>query len=206
MLFTRWPQLQLLLYDASGKLVGVANSIPLAWDGPSSSLPAEGWDWAYTQGIADEEAGRTPFTLSAIAVTLDPSVRGKGLSRRMLEGLKSCGQSAGLRRLIGPVRPTQKSRYPWLSMADYIQMSDANGLPSDPWLRTHVRMDATIIGPCERSMQLAGQITDWERWLSVKFSPAALQTMPTLLAPLRVDHAAGVAHYTEPNVWVEHRL
>lgn len=205
-LFTHWPHLQLLMQDGGGRLVGVANSIPLYWDGPSSSLPQEGWDWAYARGFSDHAACHAPCTLSALAVTLAPSVRGLGLSRQLIEGLKDCAQAAGLRRLIAPVRPTQKEQHPWLSMGSYLQQRTADGLPLDPWLRTHVRMNARLIGPCERSMKLSGPISHWERWLSVKLTLTERQAVPTLLAPLRVDHASGVAFYTEPNVWVEHPL
>jgi GNAT superfamily N-acetyltransferase len=205
-LFTRWPHLQLLLLGDDGELLGVANSVPLSWSAPASTLPEEGWDWAYSSALSDADAGRLPQTLCALAVTLSPSAQGRGLSRVMLGGLKDAARAAGLSRLIVPVRPNRKSQHPWLSMGDYLLRLRPDGLPLDPWLRTHVRLDAQVIGACTRSMRLSGRIADWEEWLGQPLTAAQQQVAPTLLVPLSVDHESGIARYTEPNVWVEYPL
>jgi len=205
-LFARWPHLQLLLRDAGGALLGVANSAPLSWSGDAAGLPDEGWDWAYSSALADGDAGRAPRTLCALAVTLEPRAQGRGLSRRMLGALKAAALDAGLSQLIVPVRPNRKHAHPWMPMADYLQRVNAEGLPEDPWLRTHARLDARIVGPCARSMQLSGTVADWQRWLGISLTDAPQQVAPTLLAPLSIDPDTRIARYVEPNVWVEHPL
>ena len=39
--------------------------------------------------------------------------------------------------LIAPVRPSMKSRYPLIPMADYCRWHNTHGEPFDPWLRVH---------------------------------------------------------------------
>lgn len=205
-LFSQWPGLQLVLRDAQGHCVGVANSIPLSWDGAAANLPDEGWDWAFEKGQNDATHGRKPQTLCALAVTLDPAVQGRKQSAVMLLAMKAAAARAGLKRFVVPVRPNQKHRFPLMSMDEYLQRRTPEGLPEDPWLRTHVRLSGQVVKPCQRSMQLTGRVTDWERWLSVRLTTAQRQTLPTLLVPLQVDPHTGIGRYVEPNVWVEHPM
>ena len=46
----------------------------------------------------------------------------------------------GLDALIAPVRPTWKERYPLTPIERYVLWRREDGLPYDPWLRTHERV------------------------------------------------------------------
>ena len=39
-----------------------------------------------------------------------------------------------------------------------------NGTVSDPWIRTHQRLGATILAPAPRSMVITGTVGEWEDW------------------------------------------
>jgi len=207
--FERFPTLQLIVRDptmSGAPVVAVANSVPLPWCGDAAALPEEGWDWALTQALSTAEDA-TRHTLCAMAVTIAKSHQGRGLSREMLLGLKDAARAAGLSRMLAPVRPNHKHRHPRTPMADYIARQNPEGLPADPWLRTHIRIDAVVVKPCTRSMQMVGRIEDWEQWLGSRLPRRdGLHVAPTLLAPLFIDRQRGLARYTEPNVWVEHPL
>lgn len=63
-LYDVFPDFQFgLVESSSGRLVAMANSIPLAWHGDPCSLPDDGWDWAIAQGFDDRNQGRRAQTL-----------------------------------------------------------------------------------------------------------------------------------------------
>lgn len=158
------------------------------------------------QGEQDHAAGMAPRTACALSVTVNPAYQGKGLSRLAIEVMRAMAVEAGLSRLLAPVRPTWKARYPITPMAEYATWMNADGLPFDPWLRVHVRLGATIVKPCERSMLIAGSVAEWETWTGIQFPATGRYVAPGLLAPVEIDRPRDEGVYIEPNVWVEHRL
>ena len=201
------PGFQLALLDEeSGELLAACNSVPLAWAAPLDQLPDEGWDWAQRQSAADRAAGRPGHTLCALAVTVGRAHQGQGLSRVCLSAFKDLARRRGMQRLIVPVRPSWKARYPLADMADYMRWEDGRGLPLDPWLRTHARVGGRLLRACPRSMQMVGSVAEWSDWLGMPLPQSGRYTAPGLLCPLEVDLEADLCRYIEPNVWVEHPL
>ncbi|HEY1618969.1 MAG TPA: hypothetical protein VGG25_15215 [Streptosporangiaceae bacterium] len=76
---------------------------------------------------------------------------------RVLTAMRERAAQAGLRRVICPVRPTPKARYPLTPMADFARWT-RDGAHLDPWIRTHQRLGATILGPAPRSMVITGTV------------------------------------------------
>src|ERR1700685_2530082 len=117
-----WPQLDeefpaslFLLYDeavASTLAVGITG--PLAWDGRDESLP-DGID-AVLEVIfgqhRERQLARQANTLCALAAEIQPGGRGRGLAAEMLAAMRANALRQGLTRLIAPVRPAWKARYP----------------------------------------------------------------------------------------------
>lgn len=163
----RFPAHQVLVFDDE-RLVAVGNSVPLV-ELPEV-LPQGGWDWA----IASAAEGTARC---ALAVSVLPAWRGRGLSSRVL---KAFGPT------IVPVRPNAVP--PGGHFAAHVEARRSDGLPVDPWLRTHVRLGGRVDGICWRSMTVRGTPEQWSRW-----------DRSSLLAPVDAD---GV--YVEPNVWVRH--
>ncbi len=138
--YRRWPELQFVLRDPQdGELVAAVNGLATAWDGDAQELPDTGWNWVMYQGARDHDRGLEPITGSALAVTIDPARRGRHLSSLALRALAQQCRAMGLRRMLAPVRPTWKARYPITPMAVYCRWTNAEGLPFDPWLRVHAR-------------------------------------------------------------------
>src|SRR6185436_6316307 len=90
--------------------------------------------------LADGEAD----TLCAMVATVEPAMRGKGLSGLVIEGMRTAARAAGLKALIAPVRPTLKTQYPLTPMDRYVEWRRDDGLLFDPWLRLHERLGAEL--------------------------------------------------------------
>jgi len=174
-----FPDTQLLGFEGP-ELVAVANAVTVPFDRPLAQLPDTGWDWAV------DSAGPGP-TLVALAVTVAKAHRGRGFSRVMLKALADLRREQGCDRLVVAVRPNAKPRE--VSFDAWVAQTRSDGLPADPWLRTHVRLGAQVLHTCHRSMSLS--------W------PASRGPAVGLLAPVEIRD--GRAHYVEPNVWVVHQ-
>ena len=202
-LFSDFPENQFVLLDGD-ELIGTANSIPIAWDGCDSELPEDGWDWALATAMANADAGNPPAALVGLQIAIAPSHQGRGLSHQFVARLRDIAAGQGFSRLIIPVRPTLKHRYPLTPIERYMQWRREE-LPFDPWLRVHVRAGARIVKPCPRAMTIRATVGEWERWTGMAFPDTGQYIVPLALAPLAVYRETDVAAYVDPNIWVEHR-
>jgi GNAT superfamily N-acetyltransferase len=204
-LFEDFGEYQFAFVDrAHENVVGLANSVPLVWDGSIDDLPDEGWDWALIQSAHDRSKGKKPNILCAIQISIHPDFQRRGLSNHLLEEMRELGRQKGLHGLIAPVRPSLKARYPITDMDSYIQWTDEAGLPFDPWLRVHVRQGGRIVKVCHQAMRVVASIQEWESWTEMRFPQDGSYIVPGALATIQVDHDLNRGTYVEPNVWVEH--
>ncbi len=181
-------------------------SIPVVWDGDPASLPEAGWDWALQTGVENKQNGIQPNTLCALEMSVGAPYRGQGLSTLGLQFMRSIAREQGFENLIAPVRPSQKHRYPLIPMPEYITWTRDDGLLFDAWLRTHQRLGAEIIKPCEESMIVPGSITQWREWAGMEFPGSGSHIVPGALSPVQIDLENDRGVYIEPNVWTLHRL
>lgn len=192
----------------SGETVARAFAVPFAMgeavDRPV--LPADGWDGVIRWAWLDSLVGRPPTLLSMLEVTVAPSHRGTGVPQLMLQRMKDVARDRGLASVVAPVRPSRKAAEPETPMAEYVARTGADGLPADPWLRTHVRMGAEIVGVCPRSMTISGSLAEWRAWSGLPLEESGAVALPGGLAPLHVDVDQDHAVYVEPNVWMRHPL
>ncbi len=206
-LFDRFFEYQLALYDTvNGRVAGMANSFPLRWDDGLENLPETGWDWAFQEAVRNHREGRTPNFHCAIQIVLRHAYQGQGLSRPMVEAVRSLTESKGLTALIIPLRPSEKSRYPLVSLDDYITWKTEEGEAFDPWLRVHLRGGARIIKVCHEAKTIRGTRADWEAWTGIKFPQSGEYIIPGALNPIKMDVDNDEGVYIEPNVWIVHEL
>lgn len=202
-----FPHLCAMATDASGEVAATARAIAFAFDVPGrGALPDGGLDWATIWAFDDLRAGRAPDTASAVEILVGQAHRGSGLSHRMVAALRAAARDAGLTRLVAPVRPNGKHRYPNLPMAQYITMVRDDGLPADPWLRVHARAGGRIKRVAPASMVMAGSLAQWREWTGLPFDRTGDVIVPEALVPVHCDAEHDHAVYVEPNVWVEHVL
>ncbi|MHB1505285.1 MAG: hypothetical protein ACYCVA_01195 [Sulfobacillus sp.] len=201
---TYFPFYDVMLLD-HGEVVAGGWGVPFAWDGSVSGLP-EGWDGALISSVGGHESGIEPNTLSLMAAAVRADRHGGGLAGQVLAALSQRAQASGLGHLLAPVRPTLKSRYPLTPMDEFATWIRSDGLHIDPWIRTHQRMGATILGPAERSMVITGTVAEWEGWAEMAFPQSGRYVVPGALDLVEINCEVDRGTYVETNLWMQHRL
>jgi hypothetical protein len=92
-----------------------------------------------------------------------------------------------LQALIIPVRPSEKSRYPLISLDDYITWQNDKGLPLDAWLRVHAKLGGRMVKVCHESKTVRGRRAEWEAWTGMKFPQSGRYVIPGALSPIEMN-------------------
>jgi len=200
-----FPDYQLVALAADGSVVGRINSVPFSWDERDDGLPDRGWDAVLEQAFT---AGRIDgcTSVSLLEARVHPAYQGSGLSATLLKAAAANAAKLGAHHLFGPVRPTMKCEEPRVPMGEYADRRREDGLPFDPWLRTHVRLGGRVVRVCPASMTISGTLTDWCTWTGIELTSSGTWEVPGALVPIHVSVEQDHAVYVEPNVWVHHRL
>ncbi|WP_218920627.1 Long-chain-fatty-acid--CoA ligase [Lentzea guizhouensis] len=196
-----FPQYDVLVVDGDDVLAN-AVAVALRWDGSVAGLPEGGYDGAIVRSVREHESGVEPDTLCVLAATVHGDRAGQGLAGVVLTALRERAVSHGLHRVVVPVRPMLKASYPLTSMADFATWTREDGLHLDPWIRTHQRLGATIVGPAERSMVVTGTAAEWQKWTGMRFPQSGEYVVPGGLDLVRFQDGQGV--YEETNLWMRH--
>jgi GNAT superfamily N-acetyltransferase len=195
-LYEVYPDFQLWAVDRDRRrTVACGCTLPVHWNGEPEP---RGLDWALSNG-----ADGDPSALCALVAGVAPEYRGTGVSEALLDRMATIAAGHGLRALITPVRPTWKQRYPLTPIERYVAWRRADGLPYDPWLRTHERLGAELLAPAPRSLTIAGTREEWEEWTELTFPEDGDYVVPGALSP--VHFAGGKGIYVEPAVWMAFR-
>ena len=203
--YDSFPEFQLILLDASGGVVAVANAMPLWWDGTDDGLP-EGWDDQVLRSVADRDTGRAPNTLGAMLIVVNPALRGGGFAGTMVGAFRASARAAGLGAVIACVRPTDKERYPLMSIESYAAWRRDDGLPFDPWMRIHARLGGRVVRASPESMTMRGTIADWEAWTGLRFPESGDYVLTGGTSPVSIDLERDEGVYHDQNVWMVHDL
>jgi hypothetical protein len=187
-----------------GVPVATAWGVPLTWDGKVATLPG-GYTEALAGAVEGHERGTVPNTLVICGAVVAPERAGRGLAGEVLTALSDLATERGLPRVIAPVRPTVKHRYPLTPIAEYATWTRPDGTSFDPWIRTHQRLGATILTPAPASQTMTGNVKEWEGWTGMSFPATGTYVIPDGLSTLAIDHPGDLGTYIEPNVWMRHR-
>ncbi|WP_112249054.1 GNAT family N-acetyltransferase [Kribbella monticola] len=185
------------------RLIAGCWGVPIAWDGTVADLPG-GFTDSLARSVESYEAGVVPDTFVLMAAAVRNDEQGKGHAGRVITAVKEQALARGLTRMIAPVRPTSKSQYPLIDIAEFMTWTRDDGLPLDPWLRTHVRLGATLLAPAPASQTMTGSVADWEKWTGMAFPATGTYVIPDGLTTLTIDRATDTGHYQEPNIWLRH--
>jgi GNAT superfamily N-acetyltransferase len=202
-----FPDTCLVATAADGSVVGEAHAVQLALGGRDrTAFPPGGWEQAVVWAFADARSGVTPDIACALNISVARDFQGQGLAGLLLTALRDTAARLGLRSLHAPVRPTRKHLEPITPMREYADRTRDDGLPFDPWLRTHVRAGGQLVGLAPTSWVIAGTLAEWHGWTGLPFDRSGAVEVPGALTLVQCDVEAGSAVYVEPNVWVDHRL
>jgi GNAT superfamily N-acetyltransferase len=202
---TAFPQVCLVGATEDGSAVADGHAVLLSLDG-RPEFPPGGWEQAVVWAFADVDRNVRPTAACALNIGVARQAQGHGLAREMLDAMRTAAARLGIDRLLAPVRPTWKDREPETPMDQYARRVRADGLPYDPWLRTHVRAGGRIVGIARSSWTVAGSLMQWREWTGLPFDRDGSVVVPGALTFVQCNTAGDHAVYVEPNVWVEHRL
>lgn len=200
-----FPSFTIVATTQDGALVGRGRSVPFSLHG-RGALPDGGWDQVMLWAFRDLQGGTPPDAASALDITISKPFTGRGLSKEILAAMRHTVAAQGLTTLVAPVRPNQKHLQPQLPMDQYVAQTRGDGLPVDPWLRTHVRAGRVIERIASTSMTMVGSLAEWRAWTGLPFDQDGDVEVPQALVPVHCSLAHDYAVYVEPNVWVRHDL
>jgi hypothetical protein len=197
-----FPSFDVLLLD-EGRVIAGGWGVPMRWDGDVDNLP-DGYDGALARSVDGHEAGDVPNTLCLMAVAVVNNETRRGLAGMALSALRTRATDAGLDHVLAPVRPSLKPRYPLTDMESFAAWARDDGLSIDPWIRTHQRLGATILGPARRSMVITGSVAEWESWTEMVFPQSGHYVVPDALGLVEIDRESDHGTYVEDNLWMQH--
>ncbi|WEH38972.1 hypothetical protein [Streptomyces sp. AM 2-1-1] len=193
----------LFLVDRSGVPVAGGWGVPLRWDGDPDTLPT-GYTDALIRAVRGREEGVEPDTLVICGAIVTPALKGQGLAGRALGALRVLALESGLQRVVAPVRPTLKARYPLTPIDTFAGWIREDGLSLDPWVRTHQRLGARAIACAPESQTMTGSVAAWEKWTGMALPDSGDYVVPQGLSPLRVNRSIDEGRYVEPGIWMRH--
>lgn len=196
---------QLMILD-DDEILAVINSVPLHFDQDLALLPDRGVDWGVQKALNDLEANLQPNYLMAVQIVVAAVHQSKGLSTTSVQELGRLAAKLGIEKIIVPLRPANKHRFPLIPFEEYMNWKNQDGLPYDGWLRVHVKLGAEIIRICPESMYIPGSVVQWQDWTGMTFPGSGSYVIPGALNPVTIDLKKDLGEYTEPNVWLLHDL
>lgn len=197
-----FPEFDIVLL-ADGAVVAGGWGVPMAWSGTVEELP-DGYDGALVRSVEGFEKAVRPDTLCVMAAAVKADQQRGGYAGQVLSALRERALEAGLSRVVAPVRPALKSRYPLTPMSRFASWRREDGLHIDPWIRTHQRMGASILGPAPRSMVITGTVAEWASWTGMAFPETGTYVVPSALDLVSVSVEDDLGTYEETNLWMRH--
>ena len=141
--------------------------------------------------------------MCAIVAGIVPEYRGFGIAETILRRLAAIAARARARRAGGAGAADVEGALSARRRSTATRAGGAaDGLPYDPWLRTHERLGGELLAMAPRSMTISGTRAEWEEWTGMVFPEDGNYVVPGALVPVHFKNGRGV--YVEPNVWVRH--
>ena len=203
-LYESFPEYQfVLVLERTGELLARGNTVPLNWDGSPEGLPA-GIDQLAQRSLGGPAGAASPNALSAMAAEVPEANRSRGLGSLIIRAMGALAAAQGLERLLAPVRPSWKERYPLAPINQYMHWKASDGRPFDPWIRLHLAVGAVFLKPAPRSLRITGTVAEWESWTGMPFPATGVYVFPRGLSTLDISRDEDTGRYWEPNVWMLH--
>lgn len=194
----------IMLVDTEDRPAACGWGVPVQWTGEMVDLPS-GYTDTLGRAVKDHETQTSSNTFVICAGVVNPKLARKGVAGQLILAFKELASQFNLSQVIAPVRPTSKHQYPLTPIETYAGWVRPDGLPFDPWLRSHIKVGGKIVSTAPHSQTMTGTVEQWEQWTEMKFLSTGHYVIPDGLSTLYIDRERDVGTYTEPNVWVLHR-
>jgi hypothetical protein len=197
-------ELNVMLLDGSDQPVATGWGVPIRWTGEVADLPS-GYTDTTRRAVELRERGEQPDTFVICGGIVSNAAGRRGVAEALITALRDLPAASSLPRVLAPVRPTLKPTYPLIPIETFAGWQRPDGLPLDPWLRTHVRAGGAIIATAPHSQVMSGTVADWESWSGQTLPSTGHYVIQHGLSTLYIDREQDLGTYVEPNVWVQHR-
>ena len=157
-----FPQWEFYLVSSDERLIAGCWGVPIAWDGTVEDLPG-GFTDTLARSVTSYRGRRRTEHLGADGRRRTLRRAGAGALKRVITAVRDRAVAGGLPQVIAPVRPTLKVRYPLTPIETFMTWTRDDGLPLDPWLRTHARLGAQLLAPAPASQTMTGTVAEWEK-------------------------------------------
>lgn len=198
-----FPQLDVMLVCGDGQPMATGWGVPIPWTDQVADLPPSFADILRVAVEAHDSGGETNAFVICGGV-VHPELKGTGTASELVRALIQTGQDHGMTRVLAPLRPTRKHRYPLISIEEYASWTRDDGLPFDPWLRLHVRAGGRVIALAPTAQTMFGSVKEWEEWARMPLPATGQYVIPDGMSVLHIDTDTDVGNYTEPNIWIRH--
>jgi len=202
LLAEHFPEYQILLVGDNHP-VAVGHTVPLVWNQLTDGLP-DAIEGTLLSATGCHEAGSPANTLAVLGVFVSADCQGNGLPALMLKAVKELANEQGISSMIVPVRPALKTRYPLVSMNEYIDWKRADGSPFDPTIRLHWKAGGAVMNAVAKAMTVIGTVADWENWTEMRFAESGEYIVDGALKPVLIDLASDHGWYEDPFLWMHH--
>lgn len=203
-IYKNYPQFQFIgKNEENGDFIFGSCNVPMVLGG---AAPKDGgFRWALEEACSiDINCGVKFDCLCMLSLTINPKYQSRGISYLALRHLFSIAESVGIRRVIAPVRPPMKARFQTITMPDFLKIVREDGYSIDPWIRAHQRLGGKMLGVCEHSMVIEGDLEDWKKWGLTIENNARFASHKSCFNAISISEQEQRAQYVEPNVWIEH--
>jgi GNAT superfamily N-acetyltransferase len=195
-LYKWFPQLQVAAVSRDGAVIGAVNGVPVDWRPGRAELPS-GYDSVLVGAAAAE---RSLPCLCLLSVSVAPNHRRQGVAQLLIRSaLRRASREGGV--VIIPLRPTGKADHPLIPIERYAECVDEWGRARDPWIRTHLRLGARVLGFAPRSLVVRAPLDRWRECPGFIWIAQDRFLVDGALNPIRLVEPQ-VAEYAEPNVWI----
>lgn len=194
------------------QLVACINGVSLYSKTNQRNFAQQGFRWALQATLEDDEVN----TFCLTSATVAEQSRSMGLAKALVSSARELASHLSFHSLLIPVRPTNKHRFPDLSMEAYLrpyqQNITAEGRDKvdsdlyDPWISLHLKLGAQLLNICKESMSVTASIKWWEKHLDCSLNGQDTLNIRQGLVPLKIYPDKFLAIYTEPNVWMKYLI
>lgn len=206
-----FPEGQLLIKGADCTLYASLSMNRINWNGDTTTLPT--WDEVAGEPTSYENTYQlNGNTLVMMSMNVNPSFKGEGYARMLIEEAKKVAEKLGTSFLLGSFRPNEygvhKMKYlsRHLNFEEYCNSKRDDGWPIDGWLRNLSRNGMKPYAVDYKAMVVEISLSEFNDLRNKYNKNIWLELNPNIwecgeVGSWKIDESKGLAVYQESNLW-----